>query len=71
MGAIHLAKNSVTSQKSKHIDLRHHFIRDHVVNKNIVVQYVPTTEMPADVLTKPLTKVKHEQCIKQFGLVCD
>lgn len=68
MGAIHLAKNIITSQRSKHIDIRHHFVRDHINKGDVKVDYIRSESMPADVLTKSLTKVKHNSCIKFFGL---
>ena len=42
MGAIHLAKNPATTPNSKHIDIRHHFIRERVANGEFKVVYVPS-----------------------------
>ena len=67
-GAIDIAKNNITSQRSKHIDIRHHFLRDHVLNKKVVLEYTCTEKMPADVFTKPLTKDKHRDYVKFLGL---
>ena len=54
MGAIHLAKNPATTPNSKHIDIRHHFIRERVANDEFKVVYVPSEEQHADFLTKSL-----------------
>ena len=54
-GAISLAKNSLSSAKTKHIDVRFHFIRELTRSKTISVEYVPTMEQRADILTKALT----------------
>ena len=54
MGAIHLAKNPATTPNSKHIDIRHHFIRERVANGEFKVVYVPSEEQHADFLTKSL-----------------
>ena len=54
MAAIHLAKNPATMPNSKHIDIRHHFIRERVANGEIKVVYVPSEEQHADFLTKQL-----------------
>ena len=54
MGAIHLAKNPATTPNSKHIDIRHHFVRERVANGEFKVVYVPSEEQHADFLTKPL-----------------
>ena len=40
--------------KTKHIDLRFNFIRDQVAQRTIQIEYLPTTEMISDILTKPL-----------------
>ena len=67
-GAISLAKNPVSHAKSKHIDIRHHFVRDAVMDKIIWLQYVPTNEMTADSLTKALSRQKHEKCAIGMGM---
>ena len=60
-GCIALAKNPVSHARSKHIDIRHHFIRDAVEEGVINLVYCRTDEMLADILTKPLPR---EQFIK-------
>ncbi len=47
-----MATNDMTTAKSKHIDIRYHFIREVVKSKAVVVQYCPTENMLADALTK-------------------
>ena len=42
------------SKRCKHIDVKHHFIRDNIKKGNMKVEYVPTTNQIADVLTKAL-----------------
>ena len=54
MGAIHQAKNPATTPHSKHIDIRHNFIRERVANGEFEVVYVPSEEQHADFLTKSL-----------------
>ena len=53
-GAINLATNPFSSARTKHIDVRFHFIRELVSSGTIAVEYVPTTEQRADILTKAL-----------------
>ena len=55
-GAVHLVKNTVTTSNSKHIDIRHHFMRELVFGGEIVVSHVSSELQHADVLTKPLTR---------------
>jgi hypothetical protein len=48
----------VFHDKSKHIEMRYHYVWD-MVQKNILsIQYVPTTEQTTDILTKPLSLTK-------------
>ena len=57
-GAIGLAKNPVAHNKSKHIDIKYHFLRDIVNKKKIVLNYIQSQFNMADVFTKPATKIK-------------
>uniref|UniRef100_A0A0C9QD48 POLX_0 protein n=1 Tax=Fopius arisanus TaxID=64838 RepID=A0A0C9QD48_9HYME len=67
-GAVCISQGQVHHPRTKHIDIRHHFIKD-VINKGYVeVQYVPTEQNVADVLTKPLSKDLHWKCIESMGL---
>jgi hypothetical protein len=58
--AIFLVKNNSYSPRTKHIDIRHHFVREKLVNKEIDVKYVSTNDQIADILTKPVTQVKND-----------
>lgn len=69
MGAIQLSNNLLTSQKSKHIDVRYHFLRQHIQNKVIEVNYLHTDQMLADVFTKPMPRVKLDFFVNKLGLV--
>jgi len=55
-GAIQLAVNPVTNSNSKHIDVRHHFLREHVENGEFKISHVQSKYQHADFLTKPLAK---------------
>lgn len=68
MGAIHLAKNDAFQARSKHIDIRYHFIRDYIGNSTIDVKYVSTENMVADVMTKAVPGNKQLFCVKGMGL---
>lgn len=70
--AVDLAKNPTFHGRSKHIDLRYHFIRDCVEKGLIVIKYVSTKEQRADIMTKALAATKFEQMrsllgVKQLG----
>jgi hypothetical protein len=46
--------------KSKHIEIKYHYIRDMVQRKEVMVQYLPIDEQVVDVLTKILSRMKFE-----------
>ena len=52
--AINLSKNSVQHSKSKHIEIRYHFIRDLVEDKVVCLEFIHMDNQKADIFTKPL-----------------
>jgi len=66
--AIQLTKNAVFHKRSKHIDINFHFTRELVERKEIVIHYLQTDLMLGDILTKSLTKYKHDKCVKMLNL---
>jgi hypothetical protein len=52
--AICLAQNLVFHERAKHIKVRHHFLRDHVEKKDIVMKYIDTKRHLTDIFNKPL-----------------
>lgn len=66
--AIRLSKNPEFHQRSKHIDLRHHFIREHVQDGTITIRWISGKDNPADMLTKALDPVKFEGICKLLGI---
>ena len=68
-GAITLSKDPVNRQRCKHIDIKYHFIRYALHKKKIEIIYCPTTSMIANIMTKPMTKLKLERFKRLlFGL---
>ena len=66
--AIELSKDSKYHSRAKHIDIKHHHVRDHVRTEEIVVPYVRTGENVADQLTKALPRDHHHALITAFGM---
>ena len=66
--ALSLAKHQVYHEKSKHIDVRLHFIREEIEKGKVKVFKVHTSENPADMLTKPLSKEKFQLCMRMMNL---
>jgi hypothetical protein len=52
--AIKLANNPISHSRTKHIDIRHHFLRDHEAKRDIKIRHVSTEKQLADIFTKPL-----------------
>nr|GAT46002.1 predicted protein [Mycena chlorophos] len=55
--------------RTKHIDVRYHFIRDHIQAETLKLVYCPTTEMLADIFTKPLASFKFKPLREGLGLI--
>ena len=54
--------------KLRHVDIHQHWLRQEVQNGRRSIHWVPTADMPADGLTKPLNRQNHERFVKQLGL---
>lgn len=59
--AILISTNYENTKRSKHIDIKYHYLKDLTQNKIITLEYVSTNENIADILTKPLGKIKFEK----------
>ncbi len=66
--AIHLAKNSAFHSRTKHIDLRYHFIRSLIEDGVLKLVKIAGSKNLADMLTKPITPEKLELCAASVGL---
>jgi hypothetical protein len=66
---IAIALNPINHQRTKHIDTRVHFIRDHVKRKDINIVYCPTGDMVADIFTKALPAKQHIKLTGMLGLM--
>jgi hypothetical protein len=66
--AIHLAKNPVFHARTKHIDLRYHFIRSLLEEGELLLEKILGSQNPADMLTKSVTIEKLKLCSTSVGL---
>ncbi|KAL3835280.1 hypothetical protein ACJIZ3_003671 [Penstemon smallii] len=66
--AIHLGKNSTFHSRSKHIDVRYHWIRDVLNDRLVELEKVHTDDNGADMLTKALPKGKFDTCSEIAGM---
>jgi hypothetical protein len=73
--AMKLTNNPVQHQRTKHIDVRHHFVRDHQQKGDICIESVGTDDQLANIFTKPLDekrfcKLRNELNILDFSNMC-
>ena len=66
---IQLSKNHVFHDRSKHIEIRYHFIRDYVQRGVVALQYISTDEQVTDILTKSLGRGKFIHFRDKLGVV--
>jgi len=62
------SENPKYHQRTKHIDIRYHFIRERIQSGDIILEYMPTNEMTADMLTKPLPFYTFQKHVQNLGL---
>ncbi|KAL4272870.1 hypothetical protein GQ457_13G029760 [Hibiscus cannabinus] len=67
--AIHLAKNQVYHSRTKHIDVRYHFVREIFEEGKILLQKIATAENPANMLTKVITSIKFNHCLNLINIL--
>ena len=67
-GALHIVQNPVMEGRSKHIDIKYYFLRECVENKSFLLNYVPTKQQEADLMTKNLTVQKFQENHLQLNL---
>ena len=63
--AINLSKNLIQYSRTKHIDIKYHFLHDHVQNSDISLEFIDTNNQLADIFTKTLNEerlnfIKHD-----------
>ena len=67
-GVINYSNNTINHGCTKHIDIQHHFICQKLISNEMRLQYCATDDNLADILTKSLPKLKHNNFIKQLGM---
>lgn len=61
-----LTRNGVKSERTKHIDIKYHFVTDEVKRGKVQLQWIPTTQQLADILTKALGSSQHHALTKKL-----
>src|SRR5271169_266388 len=68
-GCISITENNRTDPRTKHIDVKYHYTREQVDNKVVAIKHIPTTDMVADALTKPISIPKFTWCREHMGVI--
>jgi hypothetical protein len=66
--AISVVKNPVFHKKMRHVERRHHFLRDHVEKGDIEMRYIVTERQLADIFTKPLNSSRFADLQRGIGV---
>ena len=69
MSAINVSKNLVHHSRTKHIDVRHHFLCDHVEKGNVILTHVRTYDQVANIFTKGLSREPFQRLRVMLGLI--
>nr|CAN62460.1 hypothetical protein VITISV_035911 [Vitis vinifera] len=67
--AINISKNPVQHSRTKHIEIRHHFLRDHAQKGDITLEFESTKDQLADIFTKPLSEEQFSDIRRQLGVI--
>ena len=67
--AINISKNLVQHSRTKHIEIRHHFLRDHAQKGDITLEFVSTKDQLADIFTKPQSEEQFVDIRRQLGVI--
>ena len=67
--AIHLSKNPILHSRAKHIEIKHHFIRDYVQKGVIDLKFIETENQWVDIFTKPLAVERFDFIKKNLNMM--
>ena len=67
--AINLTKNPIMHSRTKHIEIRHHFLREHISNGTCEIKFISTDLQLADLFTKPLAKDRFNFLLNDWGII--
>ena len=66
--SINISKNLVMHEKTKHITIKYHYVRELVEDKQVKMEYIHTKEKIENIFTKPLSKDTYEYLRRKLGV---
>ncbi|GKF03390.1 hypothetical protein Tco_0030313 [Tanacetum coccineum] len=67
--AITISNNPLLHSRTKHIDIRYHFLRDHILKRDIKLHFIRTEYQLADIFTKPLDEPTFTRLKAELGML--
>ena len=67
--AINISKNPMQHSRTKHIEIRHHFLRDHAQKGDMTLEFVSIKDQLADIFTKPLSEKQFVDIRRQLRVI--
>jgi hypothetical protein len=66
---IKIAYNPCEHSRTKHIDIWHHFLKDHVIKGDIVISHVGTNDQLANIFTQPLDEKRFHELLSELNII--
>ena len=63
-----MATNLGSTKHAKHVDIKYHFVKDIIEQRDIILEHCSSIDMAADILTKPLDTHKFKKCRDMLGM---
>jgi hypothetical protein len=66
---IKIAYNPCEHSRTKHIDIWHHFLKDHVIKGDIIISHVGTNDQLANIFTQPLDEKRFHELLSELNII--
>jgi len=69
INVINLTKTQIMHSRTKHIEIKHHFLREYILNGNCEIKFIRSEKQLADLFTKPLTRDRYNYLRNVLGII--